>query len=88
MAANSYTTTTDLTGVYRYIRSVHMAETSGSAAVRIQIKDTDVNGVVEITLAAPANGSATFTPAKPIRFPGGARLEFVTGTARVAIDGY
>lgn len=88
MAAHSYTAAADLTSVYRYIRSVHLAETSGSAAVRIQIKDTDTNGEVLITLAAPANGSAVFTPVRPVRFPGGARLEFVSGAARVAIDGY
>ena len=88
MAAGSYTATTDLTKIYRYIRSITLTETSGSASIRIQVKDTDSGGLVEIALAAVANSTATYQPAKPIRFPGGARLEFVSGTGRVTIDGY
>jgi hypothetical protein len=89
MPAASYIGSTNLASVYRYIRSVHLVETAGTPApVRIQLKDTDTNGEVYITLAAPASGSAVFTPAKPIRFPGGVRLEFVTGSGRCAIDGY
>jgi hypothetical protein len=88
MATNSYTSTIDLTGVYRYIRSVQLVETSGTAAIRIQVKDTDVNGVVLIVLSALTSSSATFVPARPIRFPGGARLEIVSGTGRISIDGY
>lgn len=88
MAAASYTATTDLTKVYRYIRSITLVETSGSAAIRIQVKDTDSGGAVLIAVSALTSATVTFTPAKPIRFPGGARLEFVSGTGRCVIDGY
>lgn len=87
MAVTSYTTTTDIP--IRYIRSVQLVETSGSAAVRIQIKDTDTNGVPYVVLAAGAASAATFTPTTPIRFPSSvARLEFPAGAGRVTIDGY
>jgi len=90
MPANSYTATTDLSKVYRYIRSVTVTETSGSAAVRWQFRNgaDSTNDQVIFAVGAPASGSEPFTPAKPIYFPKGVRLELVTGAGRLLIDGY
>ncbi|WP_210492274.1 hypothetical protein [Patulibacter sp. SYSU D01012] len=90
MALGRYTATTNLTGVYRYVRSVTLVETSGTAAVRFQLRNGNdgTNDQVLLGIGAPAGGTATQSFAKPLRFPKGVRLEVVSGAGALAIDGY
>lgn len=92
MAVNSYTATTNLTKVYRYIRSVSLVETAGTpAATRWQLRDgTDsTNDIVKLAIGCGASGSQTITmPQRPMFFPKGVRLEVISGSGRVTIDGY
>ncbi len=92
MATNRYTAATNLTKVFRYIRSITVSETAGGGVVRVQLRDgndtTNDPVLVSVACASSAQASQSFTP--PLFFPSGVRLEIplATGTAAITLNGY
>lgn len=91
MAMFTAITTTNFTTQIRYVRSITLVETAGTpAATRWQLRNgTDgTNDTTTWPVGCPASGSCTVTPARPLYFPKGVKLELLSGSGRVTIDGY
>lgn len=75
----------------RKIRTVHridVTENAGSPAVaRVQLKDTDANGVLycDIRIAAGDSKHIAFDP--PLQFNNGLYIQVSTGTVRGSVSG-
>lgn len=76
----------------RRIRTVHRIDVAENAAspgaeARIQLKDTDSNGMLYADIRIKAGESRHIDFTTPLRFPNGVYLQVSAGTVRGSITG-
>lgn len=84
------TATANWTGLIRYVRSVNLAETSGTARALFLLRNGNdsTNDALLLSIGVPTSGDTTISFAKPLYFPKGVRAELSAGAGALTVDGY